>query len=100
MGQITMKTEFEDKSLEVLVEKLVSYLSTKVPDFSPQEHLDASFSSLGLNSTDHVEMTAIIEDSLQLNVEPTLAFDYPTINALVNYLQQHTPKVTEQEETD
>lgn len=84
-----MTTNCIAKTKDALVEKLVEYLSAKVPGFSSTEHLDNSFSSLGLDSVAHVELTAIIEDHLQVMVDPALAFDYPTINSLVNYLQQN-----------
>lgn len=84
-----MTTNCIAKTKDALVEKLIAYLSAKVPGFSSTEHLDNSFSSLGLDSVAHVELTTIIEDHLQVMVDPALAFDYPTINSLVNYLQQN-----------
>ena len=83
-----MTTEFRNKNADVLVKKLIEYVSAKVPGFSPQEHLDNSFSGLGLDSASHVEMTAIIEDYLQITIDPALAFNYPTVNSLIGYLQQ------------
>lgn len=93
-----MTTEYISKTKDTLVEKLTEYLSAKVPGFSATEHLDNSFSSLGLDSVSHVEMTAIIEDHLQMTVDPALAFDYPTINSLVNYLQQNFAEIRELQE--
>ncbi|BDA73883.1 hypothetical protein CAL7716_080490 [Calothrix sp. PCC 7716] len=98
MEEIAMKTEFRDKTRSALIEKLVEYISAKIPDFSPKEHLDNSFSGLGLDSASHVEMTSIIEDYLQVTVDPALAFNYPTINSLVDYLQQNFIEATELEE--
>jgi acyl carrier protein len=43
-------------------------------------------------------MTAMIKDHLQIKVDPALAFDYPTINSLVNYLQTNFVVVTELKE--
>ena len=96
--EIAMTTELIDKTKSALVEKMVEYISAKVPSFSSTEHLDNSFSSLGLDSVSHVEMTAIIEDYLQVTIDPSLAFDYPTINSLVDYLQQNFVGVTELKE--
>jgi acyl carrier protein len=93
-----MTTECIGEIKVTLTEKLSEYLSAKVPGFSSTEHLDSSFSSLGLDSVSHVEMTAMIEDYLQIKVDPALAFDYPTINSLVNYLQTNFVVVTEQKE--
>lgn len=95
-----MTTELKDDSIDTLVEKLIAYLSTRIDGFSTQEHLDASFSSLGLDSSDHVQITTMIEDYLQITVEPTLAFDYPTVNSLVSYLRQSFVEGIKQEEAD
>lgn len=93
-----MKTELTDKSKDALVETIIKYVSAKIPNFSSEEHLDSSFSALGLDSAAHVEMTAVIEDYLQVTIDPALAFDYPTVNSLVNYLQQNFVKVVELKE--
>lgn len=93
-----MTTKCIGKTKDTLVEKLIEYVSAKMPGFSSTEHLDSSFSSLGLDSVSHVEMTAIIEDYLQVTIDPSLAFDYPTINSLVDYLQQNFVNVIELKE--
>ncbi len=95
-----MTTELTDKSKDALVETIVRYISAKVPHFSSKEHLDSSFSALGLDSAAHVEMTTVIEDYLQVTIDPALAFDYPTVNSLVNYLQQNFIEVVELKEED
>lgn len=82
-----MTIELKDCFRDTLVEKLTKYISAKAPGFSSEEHLDVSFSSLGLDSADHVEITTMVEDCLQITIEPTLAFDYPTVNSLVAYLE-------------
>lgn len=81
-----MTAEFCTKNL---VEQIASFIAAKTPEFSIDEHRDTSFSSLGLDSADHVRLSTLVEDSLSVEVDPTLAFDYPTINALVAYLEQH-----------
>ena len=90
-----MTSEFTNKDRDVLVEKLVDYISAKAPDFSSKEHLDTSFSALGRDSAAHVEMTTIIEDYLQVTIDPALAFDYPTLNSLVTYLQHNQHNLIE-----
>jgi acyl carrier protein len=84
-----------NKTRDMVLHMLNRHLSTKVSDFSFNEHSDVSFSSLGLDSADHVELTGVIEDYLQVKVEPTLAFDYPTINALVDFLDENFITVTQ-----
>jgi|688.fasta_scaffold17723_7 acyl carrier protein len=96
--EILMTTECVIKNNDALVEKLIEYISAKVPGFSSTEHLDNSFSSLGLDSVAHVEITAIIAEYLQVTIDPALAFDYPTINSLINYLQQNFTQTIELKE--
>lgn len=90
-----MKAKINSKMKDKLVDKLIEYLSAKVPSFSSEENLDSSFSSLGLDSVSHVEMTTIIEEHLQITIDPALAFDYPTINSLVDHLQQDLLEISE-----
>ncbi|ANG61609.1 hypothetical protein A8C75_03375 [Marinobacterium aestuarii] len=71
-----------------LVEQIASFIAAKTPEFSIDAHRDTSFSSLGLDSADHVRLSTLIEDQLSVEVDPTLAFDYPTINALIAHLEQ------------
>lgn len=96
--KMAMMTEFRDKTKDVLVEKLIQYICTKAPSFTSEEHLDTSFSALGLDSVSHVEMTTVIENYLQVTVDPALAFNYPTVNSLVGYLQQNFIEIADLEE--
>ena len=47
---------------------------------------DASFSSLGLESIDMVELVAALEEQLNCKLEPELAFNYPTVHSLSKFL--------------
>ncbi|MFC6635710.1 acyl carrier protein [Microbulbifer taiwanensis] len=78
-----------DFCLKPLMEQIADFIVAKTPEFSIEEHSDTSFSSLGLDSADHVRLSALVEDHLSIEVDPTLAFDYPTINALTAHLEQH-----------
>ncbi|WP_133408193.1 acyl carrier protein [Parashewanella tropica] len=73
-------------SKETLVAEICKYMSSSVDGFSLDKHIDTSFSRLGLDSAGHVQLTAVIEDCMHIEVSPTLAFEYPTVNALVTYL--------------
>ena len=44
--------------------------------------LSASFDAMGLDSVKQVELIGAMEDWLGTKIEPTLAYDYPTIAAL------------------
>ena len=77
----------QDFNKQELINQLITYLSGNISQFNAEKHLDTSFSRLGLDSAGHVQLSTIVEDLTQLEVEPTLAFDYPTINALANHLE-------------
>ena len=97
----SMSTNLDIMSRDILLDKLCNYLSVKISIFSYIEHSNVSFSSLGLDSIGHIEMTSVIEDYLQTKVEPTLAFDYPTVNALVDFLEENfiNPSKTNSQES-
>lgn len=48
--------------------------------------INEPFNSYGLDSVQAVRLTAELEDWLNIKVSPTLAFDYPTIASLSQYL--------------
>lgn len=47
---------------------------------------DASLTSFSLDSLAMVTLVARIEEALGIELEPELAFNYPTINALAGYI--------------
>lgn len=47
---------------------------------------DASLTSFGLDSLAMVNLVALIEERLDIELEPELAFNYPTINALAGFI--------------
>lgn len=71
---------------ESFIEEMINHIETKIEGFSREEHLDTSFSRLGLDSAGHVQLTTVIEDFTNIEVSPTLAFDFPTINAIAGHL--------------
>ncbi|WP_347330760.1 acyl carrier protein [Marinimicrobium locisalis] len=74
-------------SRESLIQALSGYIKTKVPDFDPEKHADTSFSRLGLDSLGHVELSGVLERQLNISVSPEVAFNYPTINALIDHME-------------
>lgn len=79
-----------DYGEDSVVNKLEAFIARRLPEFTLKEHSNTSFSRLGLDSADHVQLTAIIEDHFGINIEPTLAFDYPTVNSIVSHLENLT----------
>jgi|GEM_PF-4971296 len=74
---------FSEDLKQTLVETISEYVIAKVPSFDIAEHADTSFSRLGLDSLEHVELTMIIEKALSIELAPDLAFNYPTVTALI-----------------
>ena len=81
-----MTSSFDEKTL---TDSLCEFLATQVKDFSPEQHLDTSFSYLGLDSMGHVQLSGVVEKCLNKEIEPTLAFNYPTVNSMVNHLKNN-----------
>ncbi|MGB3201841.1 MAG: acyl carrier protein [Nodosilinea sp.] len=71
-------------------EWIITYLE-KLLDIDPED-LDTTipFDRYGLDSLAAVGMTGELEDWLGQQVDPTLLYDYPTVEALAEYLG--TPK--------
>lgn len=53
-------------------------------------HLEPSlpFASLGLDSTAAIALTGDLEDRWGVEVDPTLIFEYPSIQSLLDYLEE------------
>jgi acyl carrier protein len=67
---------------QMIVESIAASLNVDANQIAS----DATFASLGLSSVDAVQLTAVLEDSLGLALSPTLAWNYPTVEELADYL--------------
>lgn len=69
---------------EWLIDRLTVYL-----DRAPHE-IDAStaLADYGLDSVSALGLCGDIEDRFQFDVEPTVAYDYPTVEAVAGYLAE------------
>ncbi|HEY6423370.1 MAG TPA: acyl carrier protein [Pseudonocardiaceae bacterium] len=65
-----------------LTGKVASYLKVDPAEIDPSRPL----AEYGLDSVYALTLCAEIEDDLGLVVEPTLAWDYPTVTALAGHL--------------
>ncbi|ACK71147.1 phosphopantetheine-binding [Gloeothece citriformis PCC 7424] len=65
---------------------LISYLSTHL-NLDPEE-IDETipFERYGLDSESAIVLSGDLQQWLQCDLDPTLLFDYPTIQALAHYL--------------
>lgn len=52
--------------------------------------LDMSFADLGLTSLQAVELTGDLENYLDRSLDPTLAYQYPTVTTMVSHLTGRT----------
>lgn len=52
--------------------------------------LDEEFDQYGLDSVEAVKLVSGLEDWLGIEVAPTLAYEYPTIRSLSEYLAEAT----------
>jgi acyl carrier protein len=66
-----------------LTERVMEYL-----DNPPDEiRTDVSLAEYGMDSMYALMLCGDIEDHLQITIEPTVAWDHPSIDAMVAYLQ-------------
>ena len=69
---------------------LITYVSQSL-DIKP-DSIDpsVSFNEYGLDSSAAIVLTGDLQEWLGQNLDPTLLFDYPTIEALTQYLVENT----------
>jgi acyl carrier protein len=66
-----------------LAGRVATYLDTS----ADQIDADLPLAEYGLDSVYALGLCGDIEDTLGVLVEPTLAWDYPTVNAMAEYLR-------------
>lgn len=67
---------------------LISYL-TELLDTEPTDiDVTISFNRFGLDSSAAIAMTGDLEKCLGCELEPTIIYDYPTIESLAQYLSE------------
>lgn len=72
----------EESINDFLVESLAKILEVGNDDIDTS----VSFDRYGLDSVSAVKLTGEIEETLKKEVEPTLLYDYPTIDELSKFL--------------
>lgn len=65
---------------------IVAYLSGLLEISSDEIDTEVPFDSYGLDSSAAIGLTGDLEDWLGKEVDPTLLYDYPTVESLVCYL--------------
>ncbi|MFD9394234.1 acyl carrier protein [Streptomyces sp. NPDC060000] len=72
-----------------LTDKIAFYLEV------PSDHIapDVKLAEYGLESVYALALCGDVEDEYGIEVEPTLAWDYPTVEALVGLIQERLAAV-------
>ncbi|NJM99995.1 MAG: acyl carrier protein [Phormidesmis sp. RL_2_1] len=65
---------------------MITYLASLLEISEQDIEIDVPFDSYGLDSSAAIGLTGDLEDWLGQEVDPTLLYDYPTVEALVAYL--------------
>ena len=73
---------------------LIKHISRKVGISPESVDVNYPFASYGLDSMAAVRLSGELEDWLGCKIAPTLAYDYPTIASLANYLAKLTGKTS------
>ena len=84
-GNLVLKGKTNDEIKEWVVDYLADLLETEPEDID----ITVPFDRYGLDSSAAVGLTGELEDWLGEEVSPTLLYDYPTVESLVNHLAKH-----------
>ncbi|MFB2977491.1 acyl carrier protein [Microseira sp. BLCC-F43] len=87
-----MQTEIGESekviSFEAIQKWLVSYIAEIMEVTSDEIDVKVTFDEYGLDSSMSVAMVADLETWLGRTLEPTLIYDYPTLEKLAKYVSQ------------
>lgn len=82
MGVMMLQQDkFTLKDVNLAIQECIA---SKYPEFSMENNAVTSFSAMGLSSLDQVSMSADLEDRFGTTLDETIAYDYPTVQALAN----------------
>jgi acyl carrier protein len=81
-------SERETFSKEKIQNWLKSYVANLLNINSKQVDITVPFDRYGLDSSSTVGMLADLEDWLRCTLDPTLVYDYPTIQSLAKHLDR------------
>lgn len=69
-------------------EWIVAYIADLLEIPADEIETEVPFDRYGLDSSAAIGLTGELEDWLGKEVDPTLLYDYPTVESLVTYLQK------------
>lgn len=67
---------------------IVSYIAELLAIDPDEVNITIPFDNYGLDSSAAVGMTGDLEDWIERKIDPTLLYDYPTIESLVQHLDE------------
>src|SRR6478752_2320250 len=89
-GIVASKHRSKQRIQSWLVERVAALLVCDLQEINVHE----TFHSYGLSSREAVELSGDLETWLGLTLAPTLLWDYPTIERLVDYLAHSSTQIT------
>ncbi|MBJ8345781.1 acyl carrier protein [Antrihabitans sp. YC2-6] len=72
--------------IDWLIGRVAFYIEQPVRNVSP----DIALAELGIESVSAVSLCGEIEDKWELELDPTVVFDYPTIAAMASFIAEET----------
>jgi acyl carrier protein len=79
---------------------IIDYLSNLLQVAPSEVDPQLPFDSYGLDSSAAVGLTGDLQDWLGGEMDPTLLYDYPTVNLLVDYLVSYITELRDPENPD
>ncbi len=81
-----MMAQREEEIRRWLTERVAYYLERPVDDVDPSVPL----AEAGFSSVSAVSLCGDVEDRFEINVDPTMVFDYPTVADIVAFIAAET----------
>ena len=69
-----------------LIERIAFYLERPVDDVDPTVPL----AEAGISSVSGVELCGDVEERFEIDVDPTMVFDYPTVEEIAGFIWAET----------
>lgn len=80
--------QISQKNVEEIKNWMIYWLSKELKIDTKEINIEEPFVDLGLSSRQAVILTGELEDWLGFEIDPTLAWEYPTIKELAQYLSE------------
>ncbi len=78
------------KNFKDIQDWIVTWLSKELKIDSEEIDIQEPFVNLGLSSRQAIILTGELEDWLGFEIDPSLAWEYPTIKQLADFLSEQT----------